>query len=325
MQFAKSVKDKGYNLKVGIVNVGVEKGLSRRLLVRGLPTVRLFRDGLMYEFKSHRTVEGLTKFFTKTFSTIKGSKIPEPLPVHHSQVKEDPNAAVANSKVTILTGKTFDQSIKTGMWLVQFSQPWCGHCKQLAPTWVQLAESESKATGATHIAKVDCSEAKAICEKQEIKGFPTIKLFKDGAIFKDYKGSRTLTSFQQFIKQSLSEVIDEPPSATGSSEQEPQVASPATKSSKNAQSVVVLDSQNFNDKIKQGLWMIEFYAPWCGHCKNFWLPFGTILEIKPKLYQEFKSVKLTVKPMRLFVKKYGVSSYPTIKLFKETKRLPVRR
>mmetsp|Transcript_33463 Transcript_33463/g.30453 ORF Transcript_33463/g.30453 Transcript_33463/m.30453 type:complete len:95 (-) Transcript_33463:388-672(-) len=34
--------------------------------------------------------------------------------------------------------------------------------------------------------------------------------------------------------------------------------------------VVKLDSNNFRDKVinSKEVWFVEFYAPWCGHCKN---------------------------------------------------------
>lgn len=33
--------------------------------------------------------------------------------------------------------------------------------------------------------------------------------------------------------------------------------------------VVVLDDTNFNALVysSKDIWMVEFYAPWCGHCK----------------------------------------------------------
>jgi protein disulfide-isomerase A6 len=34
--------------------------------------------------------------------------------------------------------------------------------------------------------------------------------------------------------------------------------------------VVELTANNFNDRVvkSDNVWLIEFYAPWCGHCKN---------------------------------------------------------
>ncbi len=34
--------------------------------------------------------------------------------------------------------------------------------------------------------------------------------------------------------------------------------------------VIQLTASDFNSKVIQSndLWLVEFYAPWCGHCKN---------------------------------------------------------
>ena len=34
-----------------------------------------------------------------------------------------------------------------------------------------------------------------------------------------------------------------------------------------AAKVTVLTQENFDSETKNGLWLVKFYAPWCGHCQ----------------------------------------------------------
>lgn len=56
----------------------------------------------------------------------------------------------------------------------------------------------------------------------------------------------------------------------------------------NPKDVIELTDENF-DKIvlnSEDMWLVEFYAPWCGHCKNLapeWATAATQLKGKVKL------------------------------------------
>jgi len=107
------------------------------------------------------------------------------------------------SDVVELTDADFDEKTASGDWLLEFFAPWCGHCKKLAPIYEQLATS-LKSTE-VKVAKVDCTQQKAVCAKFGIKGFPTIK-FLDGETRKlyTYKGQRTLEAMNVFAQTGFS-------------------------------------------------------------------------------------------------------------------------
>jgi protein disulfide-isomerase A6 len=78
--------------------------------------------------------------------------------------------------------------------------------------------------------------------------------------------------------------------------------------------VVVLTDDNFDDLVMKSkdMWLVEFYAPWCGHCKSLephWSKAAT--ELKGKI----KVGKLDATAHQKIAGKYGIRGYPTIKIF----------
>ncbi|KAJ3169341.1 hypothetical protein HDU87_000661 [Geranomyces variabilis] len=76
--------------------------------------------------------------------------------------------------------------------IAEFFAPWCGHCKNLAPEYKKAAE---KLKGLAKVVAVDCDndQNKPICGQYDVKGFPTIKVFRGGVkgLPQDYNGPRT--------------------------------------------------------------------------------------------------------------------------------------
>jgi len=77
--------------------------------------------------------------------------------------------------------------------------------------------------------------------------------------------------------------------------------------------VTILTEGSFSEVINsKDIWLVEFYAPWCGHCKKLapeWAECGT------KLKGEIRVGKVDCTAEQSICSSYGVGGYPTIKLF----------
>lgn len=74
--------------------------------------------------------------------------------------------------------------------------PWCGHCKALAPEY-EKAASEFKGDENVFLAKVDATAETDLAERFEVRGYPTIKFFKEGIASSDYSGNILFVFFQR--------------------------------------------------------------------------------------------------------------------------------
>lgn len=160
-----------------------------------------------------------------------------------------PLLANAASSVINLIPSNFDDIVfKSGKpALVEFFAPWCGHCKNLAPVYEELAASLAAQESKVSIANVDADEHKSLGKRFGIQGFPTLKWFdgKPGSEPEDYNGGRDLESLQKFVQEK-----------TGL---KPKVARKAPSY------VETLTDTTFKQQIGGDKdILVAFTAPWCG-------------------------------------------------------------
>ncbi|KAK7202335.1 protein disulfide isomerase 2 [Novymonas esmeraldas] len=104
---------------------------------------------------------------------------------------------VASAEVQQATKANFDKIVSGDLTMVKFYAPWCGHCKTLAPEYIKAAEMLE---GIATLAEVDCTKEESLAQKYEIKGFPTLFIFRNGEKAEDYSGPRTAAAISAYIK-----------------------------------------------------------------------------------------------------------------------------
>ncbi|XP_052182842.1 probable protein disulfide-isomerase A6 [Diospyros lotus] len=203
--------------------------------------------------------------------------------------------------VVVLTEDNFEKEVGQDLGaLVEFYAPWCGHCKKLAPEYEKLGTSFKKVKSIL-IGKVDCDEHKSLCSKYGVSGYPTIQWFPKGSLEpKKYEGARTAEALTEFLNNEGGTNVK-------------MAAIPSD--------VVVLTLDNFNeiamDETKDV--MVEFYAPWCGHCKHL-APTYEKVATAFKLEEDVVIANLDADKHRDLADKYDVSGYPTLKFFPKSNK-----
>jgi len=179
--------------------------------------------------------------------------------------------------------------------LLNFFAPWCGHCKNLAPAYEVVGDAFAKIPDVV-IAKVDADAHKDLGGRFGVSGFPTLKFFPKGSMTpEDYDGGREAQDIIEFVNK-----------RTGS----------RAKINKPPSDVAVLDTDNFDrivlDKSKDVL--VEFYAPWCGHCKKL-APTWEKLASVYKNEHDVVIANIDAEKYGDVGSKFGVSGFPTLKFF----------
>jgi len=195
-----------------------------------------------------------------------------------------------------LTADSFDSVVDgTKSVFAMFYAPWCGHCKNFKPEYAKVAAAYA-AEPEVAIVSVDADQHTELAGRFGVSGYPTLKFFAKGSTEpEDYTSGRSADDVVRFIneKAGTTAKVVEPPSF-----------------------VTTLTTDNFDaialDQEKDVL--VEFYAPWCGHCKKL----KPVYESVATAFANEGGVvvaKVDATEEKELGSRYGVSGYPTIKFF----------
>jgi thiol-disulfide isomerase/thioredoxin len=167
-----------------------------------------------------------------------------------------------------LTPDHFKPTIATGVWFVEYFSPYCGHCRAFAPTWEKLV-AHSQISDDVQLARVDCSinggerasnptirqliAPTDLCDANGVRGYPQLNLYRDGELVESYKGRRDLELLTAYLAKNAQKIpLSSSPSA-------PDIA---------VTPKLPLTSDDFTSTISNGVWFVQYFAPWCGHCER---------------------------------------------------------
>uniref|UniRef100_A0A8D0HNA6 DnaJ homolog subfamily C member 10 n=1 Tax=Sphenodon punctatus TaxID=8508 RepID=A0A8D0HNA6_SPHPU len=142
----------------------------------------------------------------------------------------------ANSHVITLGPQNFPGKEKEP-WLVDFFAPWCPPCRALLP---ELRKASKHLYGQLKFGTLDCTVHEGICNMHNIRAYPTTVVFNQSNVH-EYEGHHSAEQILEFIEDLINP------------------------------SVVSLTPETFSELVKRRkrneIWMVDFYAPWCGPCQ----------------------------------------------------------
>lgn len=116
---------------------------------------------------------------------------------NYIRLKKAP-AVAENPKIIHLTATTFNQYTKSGIAVVDFWAVWCMPCKMMMPVLNDLASDN---TLPIKVCKVNVDQQSSLAAKFNIKGIPTLIIFKNGKEVKRLVGAKTKDLIVKEIKK----------------------------------------------------------------------------------------------------------------------------
>lgn len=107
-----------------------------------------------------------------------------------------------SDSIVHVSDDTFEQEVlgAEGPVLVDYWAQWCGPCKMIEPILNEVADEYSDKLKVT---KLNIEENKQTPVKYQVRGIPTLMIFKDGNVHATKVGAVTKSQLAAFIDDSL--------------------------------------------------------------------------------------------------------------------------
>lgn len=98
-----------------------------------------------------------------------------------------------------LNGENFENEVlkSNGVVMVDFYATWCGPCRMMSPIIDSIAE---ELNGTIKVGKVDCDENQDLAVAYNVMSIPTIIIFKEGKVAKQFVGVTDKNELMEAVK-----------------------------------------------------------------------------------------------------------------------------
>jgi thiol-disulfide isomerase/thioredoxin len=168
---------------------------------------------------------------------VKGGK---PIPYQGNRTVNDLRKAVDLAPVA-----------NTGVTIYNFNTEWCGYSKKFQPIWDDFATTMKNTSINVVDVKCDDEKNKDLCNKYEVKGYPSVIIDKNGSI-QEYNGPRTVDGLRAAVMDQSKKIhiYNFNTEWCGYSKQFQPIWNTFANSLKNTDNVEVLDVKCDDDKNK---------------------------------------------------------------------------
>uniref|UniRef100_A0A915CMW4 DnaJ homolog subfamily C member 10 n=1 Tax=Ditylenchus dipsaci TaxID=166011 RepID=A0A915CMW4_9BILA len=186
-----------------------------------------------------------------------------------------------NPSVNQLTHDSFQELVhnrpKGHVVVVDFYVSWCGPCQQLAPEFRKVARQFRETSSPVTFGMVDCEAQRPLCLENGIRGYPAIRLEYPVNWWRDQRSMHTWVS--EYLPSLVERISDD-----------------------------------FNGRVLSSKtpYLVDFFAPWCGHCVTFAPVFE---QIAKQLEGEIQLAKVDCDRSPYICQQASVQAYPSIRFY----------